>query len=258
MNQVSSKSNNWFVCPQPNPKAESRLFFFPYAGGGPTVFNKWSAEFPSTIETWIAHYPGRGSRYNEPPIKNLATLVEKINNAIQPLLDKPFIFFGHSLGGLIAFELARHLRQRNLPQPNILFVSACGAPQLPDPHPPIHTLPDAEFIKSLQELNGIPSEVVNHSELMNLLLPALRADFEAIETYQYISNEHPLGCPIIVFGGYDDPRVSRERLEGWASHTNACFDSQYFSGDHFFINPVKESIMRSIAKEINVFTHKKV
>lgn len=198
------------------------------------------------METSIAHYPGRGSRYNEPPIKELMALVEKIGDAIQPLLDKPCIFFGHSMGGVIAFELIRHLRQGKLPQPNILFVSACGAPQLPDPHPPIHTLPDADFIKSLQELNGIPAEVVNHSELLELLLPTLRADFETIESYQYIANEHPLTCPIITFGGHDDPRVSRERLEGWASHTSATFKSQYYPGDHFFINMNKDAIIAEI------------
>jgi len=246
MNPAPSFSNNWFVCPQPNSSAEIRLFFFPYAGGGPTVFNKWPAEFPSNMEIWIAHYPGRGSRYNEPLIKELITLVEKINDAIQPLLDKPFIFFGHSMGGMIAFELIRNLRQRKLPQPNILFISACGAPQLPDPQSPIHTLPDAEFIKSLQELNGIPSEVVNHPELMELLLPTLRADFEAIESYQYISNEYPLSCPIIALGGHDDPRVSQERLEGWASHTNTNFKTIYFPGGHFFINMNKDAVIAEI------------
>ena len=242
MNQAPSKSNDWFICPQPNSSAEMRLFFFPYAGSGPTVFNKWSVGFPSNMETWIAHYPGRGSRYKEPPVKELIALVEKIDDAIQPLLDKPFIFFGHSFGGMVAFELIRHLRRLKLPQPNILFVSACSAPQLPDPHPPIHALPDTEFVKSLQELNGIPAEVANHSELMELLLPMLRADFEAIESYQYTANE-PLNCPIIAFGGDDDPRVSRESLDAWNSLTNANFRSQYFPGDHFFINTARESVI---------------
>lgn len=234
--------STWFVCPKVNPQAETRLFIFPYAGGTPAAFANWSAE---KIETSIAHYPGRGSRYNESPINKLITLVDKITDAIQPLLDKPFIFFGHSMGGVIAFELIRHLRQLKLPQPNILFVSACSAPQLPDPHPPIHALPDAEFIKSLQELNGIPAEVVYHSELMELLLPTLRADFEAIESYQFNPNELSLDCPIIAFGGLDDPRVSRERLEGWALHTNN-FKAQYFPGDHFFINMNKGAIIAEI------------
>ncbi len=112
MNQPAFNSNPWFVCPRPNSQAEVRLFLFPYAGGAPTAFNKWSAEFPGTVETWIAHYPGRGSRYNEPPINELDALVEKINDAIQPLLDKPFVFFGHSLGGMVAFEVARALVEK--------------------------------------------------------------------------------------------------------------------------------------------------
>lgn len=203
------------------------------------------------METWIAHYPGRGSRYNEPPIKELITLVEKINEAIQPLLDKPFIFFGHSLGGMVAFELIRHLRRNNLPQPVILFISACGAPHLPDQHPPIHTLSNAEFLKSLKQLNGIPSELLYQPDVMQLLLPTLRADFEAVESYHCSPNEAPLDCPIFAFGGHDDLRVSQESLEGWASHTNSQFSSQYFPGDHFFINTSKEAIIASIVTKIS-------
>jgi medium-chain acyl-[acyl-carrier-protein] hydrolase len=241
----SSSSDQWFVCPQPNPHAETRLFFFPYAGGGPAVFSKWSNNLPSNIEARLAHYPGRGSRYNEPAIKELAVLVERIFQAIQPLLDKPFVFFGHSLGGLVAFELARTLRQNNLPQPTTLFISACGAPHLADPHQPLHNLPDAQFLASLKELNGIPAELLNQPEVMQLLMPTLRADFEVIETYQFIKTS-PLDCPIIVFGGLNDPRVSRERLEGWAMHTNSHFESKYFPGDHFFMNTAKESVIAEI------------
>ena len=213
------------------------------------MFGKWSAELPGNMETWIAHYPGRGSRHDEPPISRLAILVEKLLKAILPLLDKPFAFFGHSLGGLVAFELTRHLRRNNLPQPQILFISACGAPHLPDPHPPIHTLPDTEFLKSLQQLNGIPAELLHQSDVMKFLIPTLRADFEIIENYDYTSNV-PLDCHIIAFGGLDDTRVSQERLEGWALHTNASFKSQYFPGDHFFISTARESVTASIAAEL--------
>ncbi len=201
----------WFVCPRADSNAETRLFLFPYAGGGPAVFGKWPAELSSNMEAWIAHYPGRGSRHNESPIKELDDLVGKLSQAIQPLLDKPFAFFGHSMGGLVAFELARHLRKNDLPQPITLFVSGCGAPHLPDPHPTIHTLPDAEFLNALRQFNGIPPELLRLPDAMELLLPTLRADFEAVESYVYNSNEPPLDCPIIAFGGLDDPRVSRER-----------------------------------------------
>jgi len=244
-----NQSNNWFVWPQVKPEANTRIFFFPYAGSGPSVFSKWNTDLPANIEAQIVHYPGRGSRHNETPIKSLLALVEELTQAIQPLLDKPFIFFGHSMGGTVAFELARHLRQSGLPQPDILFVSACGAPQILDLQPPVHVLHDDEFVTSLKKLNGIPQEVIQNQEMLNLFLPTLRADFESIETYKYIHNE-PLTCPIVAFGGLDDERVSRERLEGWAVQTNAGFESKYFAGDHFFINTITTAVVESIVREI--------
>ena len=241
--------DHWFVCPRPNPKAKLRLFLFPYAGGTPTAFSKWLTEFPDHIETSIVHYPGRGSRFNKPPIKEITALVEEIHNAILPILDKPFIFFGHSFGSMLAFELARRL---NL-QPQILFVSACGAPHISSPNLPIHSLPDPEFIRSLHELNGLPAKVVENLELMQLLLPILRVDFEAFENYEYLSGEHRLTCPIIAFGGSDDSHVDRARLDAWAHHTDGNFKTKIFSGDHFFINTARQSVITSMKAEINSF-----
>lgn len=241
--------NRWLVCPQPNSNATARLFLFPYAGGAPSSFNKWASEFPNHIEVSAVHYPGRGSRYNEPPIKEFSVLVDEIKNAIQPELDKPFFFFGHSLGAVLAFELARRI---NL-QPQILFVSACGAPHVPNPNRPIHNLPDSEFVKSLQDLNGLPAEVSNNTELMELLLPTLRADFEAIENYKYVSHEHRLDCPIIAFGGADDSHVDRARLDAWAHHTNSSFKSKIFPGDHFFINTARRSVIDSMLTEMRSY-----
>lgn len=240
-------SAKWFICPQPNPSAERRLFIFPYAGGNPAAFSKWWAD---DIESQIVHYPGRGSRFDEPPIKKINALVENILQAIHPLLDQPFALFGHSMGGLIAFELARKLRQQNRPQPKFLFVSACAAPQFPVSNPPIHSLPDDEFLDALKKFNGIPAEVLNHPEALKILLPILRADFEAVETYCFDPNERPLDIPIIAFGGLDDPRVSRARLEGWADQTASRFEAHDFPGDHFFLNHARELIMGTIATEL--------
>lgn len=223
---------------------------FPYAGGGPTAFGKWISDFPAHIEVRIAHYPGRGSRHNEAPIKDLAVLIGSIQFAIQPLLDKPFAFFGHSFGGLVAYVLTQSLRQNNLPQPKVLFISACSAPHIPDPNPSTHTLTDPEFVNALRKFNGIPSEIVNNPKIIELLLPTLRADFEAVESYQHDSSERPLSCPIVVFGGSNDPRVSQERMEGWASLTRSRFTSIYFPGDHFYINSVKDEIVQSITREM--------
>jgi medium-chain acyl-[acyl-carrier-protein] hydrolase len=149
-NPVTS-TDSWFACPQTNPGTDIRLLLFPYAGGGPEVFGKWSAELPNDVQGCAIHYPGRGSRHNETPFNRLIPLVKALARAIQPFVDKPFAFLGHSLGSLVAFELAQHLHQNNLPQPTLLFISACGAPHLHAVHQPIHTLPDAEFIDALQK-----------------------------------------------------------------------------------------------------------
>jgi len=249
-------ANNWFVWPRVKPEAETRLFMFPYAGGGPAVFNTWSSEFPGNVETWMAHYPGRGSRHQEAPIREIKILAERFVQAIQHLLDKPFAFFGHSLGGLVAFELARQLQEQDLPPPQILFLSACGAPHLPDLNPPIHKLPDSEFVVALQKLNGIPSEISNQPDVMQLLLPILRADFEAVESYRHDIDVSPLHVSILAFAGADDPRVSQARVEGWARHTDAGFRLQTFPGDHFFIHTCREAVMASIAAEL-VSSHEK-
>jgi len=242
-----TESNKWFVCPRPDPAAETRLFIFPYAGGSPAAFNRWSVD---DIESQIVHYPGRGSRFSEPPIKKIENLVENLCFAIQPLLNMPSVFFGHSLGGLIAFELVRELRRRNLSQPNTLFVSACAAPQFPDPNPPIHALPDDTFLEALKKFNGIPSEILKQPETLKILLPTVRADFETVEVYRFDSSEPPLDIPIIAFGGLDDERVGRERLEGWALQTSSIFRSRYFPGGHFFINTAGDEVIASIAAEV--------
>ena len=227
-----------------------RFFLFPYAGGGAAVFNQWMSGFSDNMEARVAHYPGRGSRHREAPIRQISVLVENLLVAIQPLLDTPFAFFGHSLGGLAAFELAHHLRRNGLPGPQILFVSACAAPHLPDPHPPIHALPDGEFLEEVRRLNGIQAELLDQPEIMQLLLPVLRADFEAIERYVYSPAGPPLELPIVAFGGLDDPRVSRERLEGWSLHTNSGFYSHYFPGDHFFIHTAREAVIAAMSARL--------
>ncbi|MEW6240629.1 MAG: alpha/beta fold hydrolase, partial [Chloroflexota bacterium] len=215
-----------------------------YAGGSPAAFNKWTAK---DIETYIAHYPGRGSRFNEPPMKRIDTLVENILQAIQPLLDKPFALFGHSMGGLIAFELARKLRQQKQPQPKLFFVSASVAPQFPDPNPPIHALPDDEFLDALKKFNGIPAEILNQPEALKILIPILRADFEAVESYHFDSSQPLLDIPIIAIGGLDDPRVNREQLEGWADQTTSRFEAKHFPGGHFFITSTIAPVLRLVA-----------
>jgi medium-chain acyl-[acyl-carrier-protein] hydrolase len=195
----------WWVRSKPNPQAALRLLCFPYAGGTASVFRAWHLALPE-VEVYGIQLPGRANRFLEPAFTRAPDLVEVLAPALEGLFDKPFVFFGHSMGAIISFELARWLRCHGKPLPRRLFVSGRRAPQTPDAVPPRYLLNDVDFITSLSELNGIPDEVMNNPELVRLALPALRADVELSETYEY-REEPPLECPITAFGGVDDNEV---------------------------------------------------
>src|SRR5215216_2860694 len=151
---MTASISNWLTCPKPNPHARLRLFCFPYAGGRAAIFRTWPDALPNNVEFFAIELPSRGKRMKEPPITRMDPLVRGIAEAIRPLLDKPFCFFGHSMGALISFELARLLRREHSPQPSHLFVSGSAAPQVPDAHPRTFDLPEPEFLDVLRRLNG--------------------------------------------------------------------------------------------------------
>jgi medium-chain acyl-[acyl-carrier-protein] hydrolase len=183
----------------------------------------------------------------ERPFAQLSPLVEALAQALAPLLDKPFAFFGHSLGALISFELARQFRRQYGVHPVRLFVSAGRAPHIPHRGPPIHTLAEKEFLAELRRLNGTPSEILDHEELMEIMLPLLRADFALYENYVY-STEPPLNCPISAFGGIQDHRVNESDLEAWRAQTTASFSLRMFPGDHFFLK--QPLLLRVLSQEL--------
>jgi surfactin synthase thioesterase subunit len=178
----------------------------------------------------------------------METLVETLVEALRPLLDRPFAFFGHSLGAIVAFETARSLRGRGL-SPAHLFVSGNIAPHLPDPAPPIHALPADAFLRELKELNGMPQAVLDSQELLDIMLPVVRADFTLLETYQYDS-QPPLDCPITAFGGLQDPRTTRSGLEDWRTQTVGTFDLIMLRGDHFFLDAERPLLLHAIAQRL--------
>jgi len=240
----------WITYPCAQPQAELRLFCFPYAGGSTQIFRAWAATLPPTIEVCIVELPGRGSRWREQPLIDLKTLVAALAPALLEACDcRPFACFGHSLGGLISFELTRHLRQEYGRTPAHLLISGCRAPHLPDPEPPIHALPNPEFLAKVRSFNGTPAAVLNNAELMELLLPVLRADFTLIETYAYQA-EPPLDCPLTVFGGLADPKVDYSALEAWRVQTSAEFSLQLFPGDHFFLHTAQDDLLAAVADRL--------
>lgn len=241
-----STSTAWVIRPRPIPNATRRLFCFPYAGGGATVFHAWARLLPPHVELCNVQLPGRGSRLGEVPFTSLPPLIEAVASALTPFFDRPFIFLGHSMGGLISFELTRYLRRFQHPMPERLVISGRGAPHLADLKKPLHALPETEFLHELRQLNGTPREVLDNRELMELCLPILRADFAVCETYQY-RPEVPLDCPLTVLGGVEDRDIDRERLTGWRDHTTQEFQLRMFPGDHFFLHSAQAEYLQLVS-----------
>lgn len=233
---------NWLARTRPRAHARSRLFCFPYAGGGATVFRTWSAALPGDIEVCPIELPGRGKRFQEIALSTLSPLIQDLSLAIRPYLDKPFTFFGHSMGALISFELARHLYREFGITPEYLLVSAYGAPQLPHNNLVEHTLPDEDLLKELQTLGGTPKDVLEEPELMKLLLPTIRADFALCNNYHYMPAP-PLPCPIRAFGGMHDRIAGYEELMAWREQTTTSFELQMLPGDHFFLHTAQPVLL---------------
>ncbi|GLV59121.1 hypothetical protein KDH_59490 [Dictyobacter sp. S3.2.2.5] len=198
------------------------------------------------VEVCPIQLPGRETRIGEAPINRLADLLPPLVEALNPYLHEPFQIFGHSMGSLIGFELTRELRRRQLPTPTHLFMSGHRAPQTPREETQTWQLPEAEFIQSVKDMGGTPDAVLQNDELMQLLLPTLRADFAINETYHY-QPEPPLNIPITVLGGREDKEVKPEELKDWQLQSSYPIDLHIFSGNHFFIHSHQPQLTRLIA-----------
>jgi medium-chain acyl-[acyl-carrier-protein] hydrolase len=246
---MRSPLNGWAIYPNRNPSAKLRLFCFPYAGGGATVFSTWPRSLPPEVEVVAVQPPGREGRLMEKPFTDLAELVAAMHPQLLPHFDKPFAFYGHSNGGLMAFEMARTLRRTGGPMPRHLFVGGRPSPQLELDEEIIHALPHDEFITALRRYAGTPEEILQNAEIMELIMPLLRADFSLGETYAY-TQEPPLDIPISAYGGVRDDEVTAEQVEAWEEQTSSRFHFQMFDGDHFFINGNRAEVLQEISREL--------
>lgn len=239
----------WIAYRQPRSDVRLRLFCFHYAGGGASIFRTWAGRLPQAIEVCPIQLPGRESRIAEPPITRLPRLTAELANALSPYLTVPFAFFGHSMGAIICFELARYLRYYMRSTASHLFISAHRAPQLPYKDLLSSTLPDAELKENLRRLNGTRQGVLANDELMELLLPILRADLLLGETYCFSSDE-PLTSPISVLGGLQDEELSSDDLLAWQEHTSGTFTLRMFEGGHFFLHTAEGDLLPVLAQEL--------
>lgn len=249
MTTSAAKANSWILRPRPNPQASLRLFCFPFAGGGAQSFRAWPEALPGAVETCPVQLPGRESRMKEPPFSDVSPMVDALAAAIRPSLDKPFVLFGHSMGAVIAFELARKLRRDHKLLPACLIVSGRVAPHLQIPRPPINNLPPTEFLEALKAMKGTPKEVLENAELMEVITPLLRADLAVHEKYRYFEDA-PLECPILAFGGLQDTEASRQAVDAWREHTKTKFTLRMLPGEHFFIVTAQALFLRALSQEL--------
>ena len=236
----------WFPSIRESEHANLRLFCFPYAGGGTSVFRGWAGCLPPGVALCPVRLPGRETRLGERPFDVMDDLLPALRTAIDPYLDKPFALFGHSLGAVIAFELARSLAARS----TCLLVSGARAPRLRRDHVPPPPPSDDELIEELRRLNGIPKELLENRELIELTLPALRADTALYRNYVY--RDGPLvGCPIRAYGGLDDARITRNDLEAWARETTDSFRLQMLPGGHFFLEADQAQFLNVLSQDLS-------
>jgi surfactin synthase thioesterase subunit len=244
--------NGWTsnVAEREAPADAIRLFCFPHAGGGASIFRPWLNELGPGVAVYPLQLPGREGRWLEPPVTRMSALIPQLYQALRPVLRPPFAFFGHSMGAFIAFELARQLRREYQPGPAALIVSAARAPQIPDPDPPVHRMAPDELLEHFKRLDSIPQELLDHPEVVSLLLPTLRADMELCETYFY-APEPPLSCSIAAYSGDHDCRAPREHLNAWGSQTGSEFRMRFFPGDHFyFVKEAHEAVNRALQEDL--------
>jgi medium-chain acyl-[acyl-carrier-protein] hydrolase len=241
-------AERWIARPRPSPRAQVRLLCIPFAGGGAGVYRGWAALLPPEIELCLAQLPGREQRFAEPLQDRAVPLLDALGRELAALGDLPLAIFGHSMGGLLAFELGRRLERAVDLQLLAVFVSGRAAPHLRD-RELLHILPDAALIEALARLGGIPPEVLAHQELMKIVVPILRADLAVDETAE-LARAPLLRAPLIALGGRRDPLVTPASVEAWREYARGEFRAAFCDGDHFFLQGDRGFVLGEVTGEL--------
>jgi len=232
-------------------KAGFRLFCFAHAGGGSSFFGKWKTEFGPEIEICPILIPGRESRITEEPYRRIDDIIDPLMCALSPEMNLPFALFGHSMGSILAFEVARRATEKGLPL-KTLMVSGRRAPHLRMRRRPLHLLQGEEFLKAIKTLNGTPDDVFNNDELMKFFLPSLRADIELNETYAPLTGKL-LSCEVMAYMGEADSEVNPSELIAWRELTSGNFKHHILSGDHFYLQENPDKLLSLMKKSLPAF-----
>lgn len=241
----------WIVTYPSEQPARLRLFCFPYAGGGASVYHSWKTVLAPDIEICAIQYPGHETRLKEELLRRMDALIAALVKEMLPLSDLPFAFFGHSMGALVSFELARALQYAQLPVPSLLLLSSCTAAHVRPSPSHIHQLGEQEFIQKIRQYGGTPEAIFQHTELMSLFLPILRADLELFDTYLY--QQGPLlTIPIAAFMGDSDKVVSIQHMQNWQELTRAAFSFHSFTGGHFYFQQqARHAFFKALMAELS-------
>ncbi|MEU9481760.1 alpha/beta fold hydrolase [Streptomyces sp. NPDC048191] len=235
----------WVRRYHPAPEARTRLVCLPHAGGGATYYFPLSAALAPAVEALAVQYPGRQDRHREPCVDSLPELARQLVPRLLPWTDRPLALFGHSMGASLAFEVARLLEHEHGITPAALFASARRAPSR-HREESLHLRGDAELVREVQRLSGTDSQLLADPEVLSMVLPAIRNDYKAAETYRYVPGPG-LSCPVTALIGDDDSRVTVEEARAWADHTTGTFALRVYDGGHFYLNHHIEAVAREIS-----------
>ena len=255
--EASERISNltWWLQAKRRRSPTVRLFCFPFSGGSAASYANWHTLLPDFVEVYPAELPGRAQRFLEPGIRCFDEAVSALIPVMLPLTTLPFALFGHSMGAFLAFELARVLETSYQRRPIKLFVSGSPSPTVLRKIARRSVLTDIELIRELKRLGGTPKEVLSNSELLSLILPVIRSDFELTETYHYVPRAG-LSCPVRAFAGWSDPEAAPDEVDRWRDITPASFDINLFMGEHFFLQRWAQQIASIISTDLGDITDK--
>lgn len=240
---VMTDTDLWVRRFHPADEAATQLLCLSHAGGSASYFFGVSKSLSPEIDVVAAQYPGRQDRLREPCLRSISDLADRLVAALKPLTARPITIFGHSLGAVLGFEVARRLEAEGVP-PTALFASGRVAPHSP-PEGRDHLLDDAGLVAAVKNLGGTDTVVLDDKDLLAMVLPAIRADYTAVETYAYRPGPR-LTCPIIALTGNNDPKVTVEGADAWREHTTGAFELVVYPGAHFYLNDHVPDILHRI------------
>jgi pyochelin biosynthetic protein PchC len=244
---------DWVRRFHPLPDAPARLVCLPHAGGSANYFFPVSRALSSKLDVLCVQYPGRQDRRREPCVGTIHELADSIVDVLRPWADRPVAFFGHSMGAIIAFEVALRLEAEGI-SPAVLFLSGRRAPSTFRLETN-HLLPDKDLVQELRGMQGTDASLLDDDDIVDMILPSLRSDYRAVETYDN-REAGAVDCPIVACNGDKDAMVTPEEARAWENHTNAGFDSRTYRGGHFYLSDHAASLITLIADKVETVVRK--